>query len=250
MYEQTVNIEKANSHLLSHVKRQMEQTLQQIDGISAEIDDNYRSYYTLACSDTYRYQVSRAVTSAVCEALSLGYKNVYVRKLLDVDYDNFYQNVLVNTICIFDSEYDKQFIARIMSETETVCLDGYYNFKMSQVKRKWQDISRLVSDNNFILSDSELIIEFVQYLLESMTAKEQTLSVSLDENTFTLFDKHNKALPRLKSLAKRVSAEEEAMLNVICLKPAKLTVYYHGKLSKDFCSMCEALFSPQFVCVE
>lgn len=250
MYEQTVNIEKENSHLLSHIKGLMEPTLRQIDGISTELDDDYRSYYTLACSDTYRFQVSRAVVSAVCEALSLGYKNVYVRKLLDVDYDNFYQNVLVNTICIFDSEYDKQFISRIVTDNATVCLDGYYNFKMSQVKRKWQDISRLVSDNDFILTDNELIIEFLQYLLDSLTCKEQTLSVSLDGNDYALFGKDNKALPRIKSLAKAVSVEEEAMLNIICLKPDKLNIYYNAKPCKEFCSMCDALFNPQFICVE
>lgn len=250
MYEQTVNIEKTNNHLLTYIKGQMEPALQQIDGISTELDDEYRCYYTLACSDTYRFQIARAVASAVCEALSLGYKNVFMRNLLDVNSDNFYQNVLVNTICIFDSEYDKQFVSRIMSDNATICLDGYYNFKMSPVKRKWYDVSKLVTDNNFILSDDELISEFLQYLLESMATKEATLSVSLCDDAFTLYNKDNKVLSKLKSLAKRVSVEEEAMLNIICHKPDKLKVYYHDKPSKPFCSMCDSLFSPQFICVE
>lgn len=250
MYEQTVNIEKANTHLLNYVKYQMEPTLLQIDGISTELDDGYRSYYTLACSDTYRFQVSRAVASAVCDALSLGYKNVYLRRLLDVDGDNFYQNVLVNTICIFDSEYDKQFVSRIINEGVTVCLDGYYNFKMTEVKRKWRDVSKLVTDNYFILSDNELITEFLQYLLESMSVKEKNLSVSLEEESFTIYGKDNKVLPKLKSIAKSVTVEEEAMLNMICLKPSKLSVYYKNKPCKPFCELCDALFNPQFICVE
>lgn len=250
MYEQTVNIEKSNAHLLDYVKVQMEPTLNQIDGISTELDDEYRSYYTLACSDTYRFQISRAVASAVCDALSLGYKNVFVRRLLNVGYDNFYQNVLVNTICKFDSEYDRQFVSRIMTDSPTVCLDGYYNFKMSQVKRKWKDISKLVSDNSFLLNDKELIIELLQYLLESLTSKEQTLSLSLQNGDFTLYDKANKVLPKLKSIVRSVSVEEDAMLNIICIKPTKLTVYYHDKPCKEFCEMCDALFNPQFVYVE
>ena len=250
MYEQTVNIEKNNAHLLNYVKSQLEPTLNQIDGISTELDDEYRSYYTLACSDTYRFQVNRAVTAAVCEALSLGYKNVYVRRLLNVGYDNFYQNVLVNTICKFDSEYDKQFVARIISDSSTVCLDGYYNFKMSQVKRKWQDISKLVCDNSFLLADNELIIELLQYLLESLTNREQVVSVSLQNNDFILYNKDNVVLPKLKSIARLATVEEEAMLNVICLKPSKLNVYYHENPSKDFTTMCEALFNAQFIFVE
>lgn len=250
MYEQTVNIEKNNAHLLDYVKAQIEPTLEEIDGISTELDDEYRSYYTLACSDTYRFQVNRAVIAAVCEALSLGYKNVYVRRLLNVGYENFYQNVLVNTICKFDSEYDKQFVARIISDSPTVCLDGYYNFKMSQIKRKWQDISKLVCDNSFLLADNELIIELLQYLLESLTSREQVLSVCFQDDGFVLFNKDNAVLSKLKSVAKSANIEEEAMLNVICLKPSKLNVYYHDKPSKEFSSMCESLFDVQFIFVE
>lgn len=250
MYEQTVNIEKSNNHLLTYIKGQMEPALQQIDGISTELDDEYRCYYTLACSDTYRFQIARAVAGAVSEALSLGYKNVFMRNLLEIDGDNFYQNVLVNTICLFDSEYDKQYVSRIMGDNATICLDGYYNFKMSPVKRKWYDVSKLVTDNSFILTDDELILEFLQYLLESMATKESTLSVSLNGDSFTLYNKDNKVLPKLKSLAKRVNVEEEAMLNVICLKPNNLTVYYRDKPSKQFCSMCDSLFNPKYICVE
>lgn len=250
MYEQTVNIEKNNAHLLDYIKSQIEPTLNQIDGISTELDDEYRSYYTLACSDTYRFQVNRALNSAVCEALSLGYKNIYVRHLLNVGYDNFYQNVLVNTICKFDSEYDKQFISRIIGDSSTVCLDGYYNFKMSQVKRKWQEISKLVCDNNFLLYDNELIIELLQYLLESLTSRETFLSVSLQNDDYTLYNKDNTVLPKLKSIARAVNVEEEVMLNVICLKPGKLNVYYHERPGKDFSDMCESLFNTQFIFVE
>ena len=250
MYEQTVNIEKSNNHLLTYVKGQMEPTLRQIDGTSCELEDEYRSYYTLACSDTYRFQLNRAINSVASEVLSLGYKNVYVRELLDVDYDNFYQNVLVNTICIFDSEYDKQFIGRAITQSPTLCLDGYYNFRMSQVKRKWQDISKLVSDNDFILADNELILEFLQYLLESIPCKERTLSVNIEKDTFTMFDKDNKVLSSVHSLAKHANVEEEAMLNIICMHPSKLSVYYNDKPCKDFCTMCETLFNPQFIAVQ
>ena len=250
MYEQTVNIEKNNAHLLDYVKAQLDPKLEQIDAISTEPDDKFRSYYTLACSDTYRFQVRRALNAAVCEALSLGYKNVFVRRLLNVGYDNFYQNVLVNTICKFDNEYDKQYVARIMADCSTLCMDGYYNFRMSPVKRKWQEISKLVCDNSFLLYDNELIVELLQYLLDSLTSRENTVSVSLQNDGFTLYGKDGGVLPALKSIARRSTVEEEVMLNVICLKPSKLTVYYHDRPSKDFTSLCDALFDTQFVFVD
>ena len=103
MYESTLNVEKKNNHLLTYVKSQLEPYLNEIDGISTELEDDSRNYYSLACSDTYRFQIRRCISSAVTQALSLGYKNVYFRDLLNIKGASFYQNVLVNTICIFDN---------------------------------------------------------------------------------------------------------------------------------------------------
>ena len=247
MYESTLNIEKKNSHLLLYVKEQLEPYLNEIDGISTELEDESRNYYSLACSDTYRFQVRRCISAAVTQALSLGYKNVYFRDLLNVTGANFYQNVLVNTICIFDNEYDKQFISRVVEPEQIICLDGYYNFKMSLIKRKWLEISKLVSDNDYILTDNELITEFLQYLLESMTCKEDKLSVSLDKDSFIMFGNANKARDSLQSLARSLNVEEEAALNIICLKPKKVIIYYGEEPSKDFCRMMNALFTTEYI---
>lgn len=248
MYESTVNIEKSNQHLLNYVKARMIPHLNEIDGISTELEDNFRGYFTLACSDTYRFQVRRCLANAVTEALSLGYKNVYIRDLLKIDDGDFYRNVLVNTVCIFDNDYDKQLVSKLVDNTDqTLCLDGYYNFRMSSIKRKWQEISKLVSDNDFILSDKELIVEFMQYLLESLVTKESALSLSFENDDFVLYGKDNRVVGKLQSLAKVTNCEEEAALNVFCLKPNKVTIYYDVKPSNDFCSLMDKLFYTRYV---
>ena len=104
MYEATVSVAKENGHLLDYVKEQLTQCMEEIDGIVSEMDERNRNYFSLACADTYRFQVQRKLNDAVSQALTLGYKNIYIRKLLRIDKNNFYQNVLVNTICIFDNE--------------------------------------------------------------------------------------------------------------------------------------------------
>ncbi|MCM1195280.1 MAG: hypothetical protein NC332_05040 [Firmicutes bacterium] len=250
MYESTLNVEKNNLHLLTYIKSKLIPEIKAIDGISTELEDKFRNYFTLACSDTYRFQINRSVTNAVVEALSLGYKNVYVRELLKVDGDDFFQNVLVNTICMFDNEYDRQSVAKLVDVDKTVCLDGYYNFRMSAVKRKWYDITKLVTDNDFILTDKELITEFLQYLLESMVTKVKEVSVSIERDGFALYGKDGKALNKLQSMAKTIRAEEDAMLNVICLKPDSVTVYSKEKPDKNFCDLMNALFSVEYICVE
>ncbi len=250
MYESTVNIEKQNEHLLSYVKTQLAPCIHEVDGIATEVADNFRNYYSVACADTYRFQIGRCLNAAVTEALSLGYKNVYMRELLNIDGDNFYQNVLVNTICIFDNEYDKQMISRVVDTDRTVCLDGYFNFKLSHIKKKWLEISKLVGDNGFILTDNDLIAEFVEYLLDSMSTKEKTISVSFEPDGFIIYGQNDRIIEKIYSLAKSADIEEEAMLNIICLKPRNVKVYYTNKPSEEFCKMLDRLFFAEYIKVD
>ena len=250
MYEATVSVVKENSHLLDYVKGQLTPCLKEIDGISTELDERFRSCFSLACSDTYRFQVQRKIVDAVSQALTLGYKNVYVRDLLHIDSDNFYKNVLVNVICVFDNDYDKQVVSRLVEIDQNVCIDGYYNFRLGAVKKKWSDITRLVSDNFYVLSDNGLIVEFLQYLLESTPSKVKSLSVSFENGGFVLYGSGGKVLEPTISLAKKTTVEEEAMLNVLCLKPQRVKIYHSAPLSADFCEMLSALFEAEYIEVE
>ena len=250
MYEATVSVVKENSHLLDYVKGQIAPCLKEIDGISTELDDKFRTCYSLACSDTYRFQVQRKLNDAVSQALSLGYKNVYVRDLLRINSDNFYKNVLVNVICVFDNDYDKQIVSKLVEIDQNVCIDGYYNFRLGAVKKKWSDIIRLVSDNLYVLSDNGLIVEFLQYLLESTPSKLKVLSVSFEGDGFTLYGGGGKVLESAISLAKSATVEEEAMLNILSLKPERVKIYHSCPLSDDFVQMLSALFSVEYIEVQ
>ncbi|MCH5160133.1 MAG: hypothetical protein J1F66_04725 [Clostridiales bacterium] len=250
MYEATVSVVKENNHLLDYVKGQLAPCLKEIDGVSCELDERFRSCYSLACSDTYRFQVQRKLNDAVSQALTLGYKNVYVRDLLGLDSDNFYKNVLVNVICVFDNDYDRQIVSRLVEIDQNVCIDGYYNFRLGAVKKKWSDIIRLVSDNLYVLSDNSLIVEFLQYLLESTPSKVKVLSVSFEGDGFTLYGSGSKVLEPAISLAKSATVEEEAMLNILSLKPQRVKIYHSNPLSDDFVQMLSALFSTEYIEVE
>ena len=247
MYEATVSVVKENGHLLEYVKEQLTPCMGEIDGITSEIDERDRNYFSLACADTYRFQVQRKLNDAVSQALTLGYKNIFVRKLLKIDKSNFYQNVLVNTICIFDNEYDKQIVSRVVDVDKTLCLDGYYNFRLGAIKKKWQEITKLVSDNFYVLSDNTLIVEFLQYLLESTPSKCKQLSVSVDGDSFVLYGNGNKVIAPMLSMAKTSSCEEEVMLNILWLKPHTVKIYHSRSLGKDFRDMLDALFQTEYI---
>lgn len=246
MYEVTISVPKNQEYLLAHVKEQTATALAEMDGIATDLTDKHRCYFSVACSDTFRFQLKRLVSDSVSDAVALGYKNLYVRKCLKVNNGNFFQNVLINTMCVFDKAYDRQIISKIIDADKPMFIDGYCNFRLDLLKRKWKEIAKLVSDNNYILQDSKMILEFLQYLLESVSSKVSNLSLTLEKDGFLMYDSKNNYLPSVMSLAPDPTVTEEAALNVLLLKPKHLTVYYGEKPSSDFVEMM-SLFDCKFV---
>ncbi len=225
MYETTVSVPSGNRYLLNYVVNQLEPCVREIDGLSTRIDEKKRSYYSLACSDTYRFTLRRQLVDTAAQTLGLGYKNIFVRSLLKIGTDNFYQNVLVNTVCAFDSEYDRQIISKLIDADKPICLDGYYNFRMSAVKKKWTEIIRLLSDNFYVLRDDQLIVEFLRYLTESSPSKVKKMSVTVGSDGFVLYGTDGKVVPPLTSLSPCCDWREEVALNLLYFKPQRVILY-------------------------
>ncbi len=250
MYEVTVSVNNEQKYLLDYISESMHDYVDKIDGTCISLQQKRRSYFSLACSDTFRLQAKRLIEEQVARVLSLGYKNLFVRQLLNVCEGNFYQNVLLNTICLFDHQYDAKMMESIIDSTNDIYIDGYYNFRIKDFKRKWESVINMLLENSYILTDNSLVVEFLQYLLQSVDVKTKQLSICLENDKYTLFDGKGKLIAQSLTLSPTVTPEGEAIVNAICLNPQTLKVYHGSTLSKDFCDITKALFDVEFVATQ
>lgn len=250
MYEVTISTPNQHNHLLGYLRNDLQPYLAKIGGTYAILQQKYRTYFSIACDDTFTFQTKRLLIESISQVLSLGYKNVFVRNLLDVNQNNFYQNVLVDTMCIFDQVYDAKMISHLIDVEKDVYLDGYYNFCMQDFKRKWQSVANMILQNDYVLADNSLILEFLQYLLQSADTKSKQISLCIEDNSFALYDDKNSLIPQTNTMSLFFTAESDALVNAVYLNVQKLKVYHHGNLSHDFCDVANALFQTEFIQVD
>ena len=167
--------------------------------------------------------------------------------MLDLESTNFYQNVLIDTMCAFDHKYDAHQLAGMVDVDNNIYVDGYYNFKMGNFKRRWQNVVNMLLENDYVLHDNQLILEFLQYLLQSVDGKCQQLSICFDNDGYTLYDATGKVVQSISAISQDTTAEQEALVNAICQNARMLKVYHAQKLSQDFCYIANALFDFEYV---
>ena len=89
MYELSLNVDKKDGHFLDYLARQLDRPLAQARGVSAleEIDD--RTFFSLACYDESAGQMSALVKDLLADIFSIGYKNKYLSKKLNMGSEAF-----------------------------------------------------------------------------------------------------------------------------------------------------------------
>ena len=248
MYEFTLSCDKIHSNFADYAQRCWEEGIKQAGGAIARIDNDRNCNVAIACDKPYIKQIKSLVMDTVTEILAVGYKNIYLRKALCITKDNFVINTLINTMCAFDNSFDKECIRAVVNIEDRVNLEGYYNFRMGKVKGKWKEVAEITSRNDLLFSGSAFAEEFLSYLVETVPIGINNLSVVLDKNDFSLFDSNNKLIVPASTLYSRSTVEEEAMLNIICLRPKRIRLYCdRSGVNGDFVRLVESLFEVKEV---
>lgn len=249
MYELTVSVDNNQPHFINYLESNLRPVLAKIDGVIATDSGKQNQYLTVACSDTFRVHLSNTVSALVADVLAVGYKRMYLCDNLHIVNKNFYTSTLVNTMSIFDNSSDKEFLRKIVDvRGGECCLSGYYNFRMGKLKERWADLVRLANGNADVMSDVELIKEFLAYLRDTLAVSVDTLSVVIGDNDFQLFDTKGSLIRPLALFAPECSQEECAIVNILCLRPKRVKLYCDtDSVDKNFVQLVSYLFDTKVI---
>lgn len=244
MYQNTIRSEKGNQHYINYLCNQISPALRQINGVSAVSCADDTCCLSFACDESYKKQISDTVASVLADIFSVGYKNQYFKQKLCINSEDFFQNAVINTMCIFDTHKDKRAITKDLSSIDNLSIEGYCNFRLREVKDKWDEIINVTNAYDIVKSNSVIIKDFLIFLVDSVPYSHSTVSVALSNEGFTIFDERNVALNPYTFFSANANSSEVLLHNLICRK-AKHVVFI-GKaswLTKDFWSTVRLLFN-------
>ena len=244
MYELSLNVDKKDCHFLKYLAKQIEKPLTQARGIYAleEIDD--REFLSVACYDESAGQISGLIKDVLADVFSIGYKNKYLSKKLNLSNDDLLSRTLINTMCIFDNSFDKTAIKRNIENIKNFSLDGFYNFRLGEVKKKWDEIVILSNSYDVVIKDNETMRDFLMFLIEAIPTLVNNLTVVFDkESGFELFDEKGQRLNKLATMSVREDPEESLLYNLICINPSSINFYGDWEnMTAQFKDVADSLF--------
>ena len=207
-----------------------------LDGVVASKDSLARIEISAACENSHRSEAMDIIKKTLTEMYLTVCKYEYLENLLKIPLlsEHSYK-ILIHTLVAFDREAESEIIESNLLINDYLALDGFFYFRLSELKKRWDEIAQLASNNSLYLNHEETLNELLKFLMSAVTPKIQKLSVFAAQDYFNVSGHYKSSHFEFKILD-----PEQLMIYLINVAPMELILegdFMDNKLYKRIVSI-------------
>ena len=200
----------SNLKFLEYIKSTLSAAFSMTCVAESMSSDSERCYLTVNEKPMYASLVIGEILSKIADVITIGYKYSFLSKRVKCKGLKLSENELFLTgVIAADYPDDKEYVLRKLEGFTDVAIDGFYNFRIKNLKKKWEEVSAMLPET----FEKEDLAEFFSYMQAESDKK-----VYLDKNS--LYDEHFKKL----DLSALLSEEGDLIKEIILSNPAEIIV--------------------------
>ncbi len=200
----------SNLNFLEYIKSTLSEAFSMTCIAEIVSSDSERCYLTVNEKPMYTSLVIGEILSKIADVITIGYKYSFLSKMVKCSGLKLSENELFLTgVIAADYPDDKEYVLKKLEGFTDVAIDGFYNFRIKNLRKKWEEVSAMLPKT----FEKEDLTEFFSYMQAESDKK-----VYLDKNS--LYDEHFKKL----DLSTLLSAEGDIIKEIILSNPAEIIV--------------------------
>jgi hypothetical protein len=248
MYQQTVSDAKENIAGIEYLFKNMGRAVKEANGIIIKEISGDRAYIHIACEEDKSAVVKQRLDFQISDIFCNIYKSGHFKKSLKMPIDCLFNfNTLIKTLVAFDQGGDRAVVQKNLKECDPmqeISLDGYFLFRLKELKERWNIIIKLTADNALCLSRSDIFLEFISFMLTTIESKHKTINIIMDEKEeYRLLDGQKNAVAINELLNdKNDDKEENLIASLIYIAPEKVILNFDDGISNKTMNILRVLF--------
>ena len=187
MFEISFNVGLKNRDYLDFLYNGLKSEIKKSNAVVAHQFFDDRVFLSLACEDDYKVELKDKIDELLSQIFVFGFKHDYLKSRLYIYKENLLTKTLLSTMTIFDSDNDKKMIKKEFFDQQVGALDGFFNFRLKNVKEKWDEIINLANENSIVLSDESVCGEFLAFLIEALPKTNSCIKIEKDHEKVIFF---------------------------------------------------------------
>lgn len=242
MFETSLSIDANKKEFLEYLYDKVKPVVKDCGAavVRREVDD--RIFLSFACENRYGEKLRQSIYSALAEVYAIGFKYDYLKAKLNIKNENLLIKTLLNTMTVFDSNNDKKIVKKSLENEKIIAIDGFFDFRLKELKKKWDEIIDLTKENSIVLADEKVSGDFLMFLLDAIPHGEEGVKICKYGSDIEILDKAGKKISMINPVGEKKTQEEKVLFNLICLAPKKVLIYDEKSYSDEFLNIVKKFF--------
>lgn len=201
---------------------------------------------SVACSKENKDKALAMIKDAIVDMFLTVCKRSYLAniiKLPQLSKESY--KILIHTLVAFDTLAESEIIKKELVFNNSIALDGFFNFRLSELKTRWNDISYMVTNNSCYITNDETLNELLKFLLSAVSPKIKKINITVVDNEYMVSGNYNNS-----DFMFNVDSSQELLLYLINVAPIELTIqgdFADRKLYKQILSIFDGKLSASLI---
>lgn len=219
MYQITISVDCSKADWLYSVDDVIGNKLKNCNAVSAIKASGRRVYCSFGCEPSSRASMLAALKECLVETIGVVTKFDFIKRNLCISLPQLNYELLLHTLVAFDRENEHKLLNKLIKIEDGMALDGFFNFRLGELKNRWLEICNLTRNNGAYLYDDKTYNELLRFLISAVNPKINKLTVSEHDGKYTLTGKLDNNVLNLN-----VKNGAELMYYLIDLAPLELII--------------------------
>lgn len=213
-------------------------------GIITSLNDNCFYKVLIALPIIERFKVHNLIKEKIAETILLCIKSEYILSRLDFEINNTSSmQIFLKALLVFDSDTDKDIIVERLNFDSNLVVNSFVNFRLTFLKRKWNELVSLANDNAMYLLSQDSFNELIKFLISNLEYRCYAVNVFFKQDCYLLCDMKGEVVKDFL-IDKNIMYDDSKLLtNLVALNPEKIIVHGSKNLKDKLLSTLYEFFS-------
>lgn len=227
MFEFTISSSE-NTDIIENIFLNLKGAIDAVKGIIVKQQNLKTQSLCLAVDNADKEYIKAVILDSISEGIINEYKYDYLKNNICINIRNAVAySAFIRALVVFDRQTDKDIIKKNLVLENKLNIDSFYNFRLEQLKSRWNDIASVVNESIPIMLQNKSVADITRYFVNSTNKEVNELHLTLSDNNIQLnFENQLAAL----SFEPKDDYISDVLTEVISISPKKIIV--HGCLEK------------------
>ena len=246
MFEFSIVLSEQNASPAKRLFKEIKSNASNFGAIVTSYSENDKIYIVVACEDIEKPRISFFICDAIADIITTDFKLDYINKNLHLPIHNQLNlDALKKALVVFDRETDRYIVTHNLKLKEKFVVESFYEFRLRQLRNKWQELIKLANENASYLLCNDTFIDLLKFLIENIEISTGCINVVKENDYYKICDENFNEIEQERN--DKENNEAFLITSIINLSPKRINIYCDENENSSALTLLSQIFSNRVV---